>query len=198
MIGPSYKNAQVCSMILDGPQRYQWQNPDKIIEALITSPDLTVVDLGAGTGFFTALFSKALPEGKVIALEPEAALAEWLERRKAEEGLNNTALFEITHEDPNLEQIDGNMDILFVGYTYFHFHDPVLYFRERIRPFITDATKIAIADVEPEFTGAMRRKVSSTQVIDELKEAGFKLEEAPCLAENQYLLIFKKTTGTIT
>jgi ubiquinone/menaquinone biosynthesis C-methylase UbiE len=192
MTGPSYKNAQVCSMILDGPQRYQWQDPDKIIDALICSPDLTVADLGAGTGFFTALFSRALPEGKVIALEPEAALLEWLEQRKADEGMDNVAVYAIGLDTPGLELIDGGIDLLFVGYTYFHFDDPVPYFREKVRPFLHDKARLAIADVEPEFAGAMRKKVSSAQVIEEMKEAGFILESAPELAENQYLLIFKK------
>ncbi|MBE9536992.1 MAG: methyltransferase domain-containing protein [Proteobacteria bacterium] len=192
MTGPSYKNASVCSMILDGPQRYQWQDPDKIIATLITSPDLSVADLGAGTGFFTSLLSKALPEGKVAALEPEAALVEWLKKRKAEEGLSNVDVFAIGHDKPSLELIDGDIDLLFVGYTYFHFDDPVPYFREKVGPLIQNTTKIAIADVEPEFAGAMRKKVSSAQVIEEMKEAGFKLEAAPGLAENQYLLIFRK------
>lgn len=192
MTGPSYKNAQVCSMILDGPQRYQWQDPDKIIDTLITSTDLTLVDLGAGTGFFTALFSKALPKGKVIALEPENALVRWLEKRKAEDGLDNLTISEISHDNPDLEQIDGGIDILFVGYTYFHFDDPIPYFREKVRPFLKDDARVAIADVEPEFTEAMRRKVSSAQVIAEMKESGFRLESAPELAENQYLLVFKK------
>jgi len=192
MAGPSYKNAAVCSMILDGPQRYQWQDPAKIIDTLITADNMTLADLGAGTGFFTALFSRALPEGKVAALEPEAALVEWLEKRKADEGLDNVDIFAIGHDGPGLELIDGGIDLLFVGYTYFHFDDPVPYFREKVRPFLHSTARTAIADVEPEFAGAMRRKVSSTQVIEEMKEAGFRLEAAPGLAENQYLLIFKK------
>ena len=142
--------------------------------------------------FSTALFPSALPEGKVAALEPEPALVEWLEKRKIEEGLDNVAVFDINHDKPGLELIDGSIDLLFVGHTYFHFDDPVSYFRGKVRPLIQDTTKIAIADVEPGFAGAMRKKVPSSQVIEEMKEAGFRLETAPGLAENQYLLIFKK------
>lgn len=198
MTGPSYKNAALCSMILDGPQRYQWQDPDKVIDALITTSDLTVVDLGAGTGFFTALFSRALPSGKVIAFEPEPALVQWLEKRKAEESLHNVDVSVISHDDPGLELINGDIDLIFVGYTYFHFDDPVLYFAQKVHPFLHDAAKVAIADIEPGFAGAMRRKVSSSQVIMEMKKAGFCLETAPDLTENQYLLIFKKSNPDIS
>ena len=192
MTGPSYKNAGLCSMILDGPQRYQWQDPDLIIDELVDGPAMTVIDLGAGTGFFTSLFSKALPDGKIVALEPEPSLVEWLEKRKKDEGLHNTDIFAISHEHPCIELIDGKIDLIFIGYTYFHFYDPATYFRERIAPYIQVRTKVAIADVEPSFAGAMRRKVSSAQVTGEMKEAGFKLEAAPELAEDQYLLVFKK------
>lgn len=186
-----YKNAMVCSMMMDGPNRDVWQNPDAVIEEVITAPHLTVVDLGAGTGYFTALFSRKLARGKVLSLEPEPNLVDWLVKRKEEESLNNVTIHRISHADPKLNHINEEIDLIFIGYTYFHFEDPVGYFKERIHPFIDKKTHVIIADAAPEFPAA-RRKVPAGQVIAEMEEAGFLLNSAPPILDRQYLLIFKK------
>ncbi len=70
---PSYEDASFCAAVMD-TNRAQWQRPD-ILSRLITKPSMTVVDLGAGTGYFTDLFSKYLPEGEIIALDTSMLLA---------------------------------------------------------------------------------------------------------------------------
>ncbi len=69
---PSYGDAGFCAAVMD-TNRGNWQRPD-IVSRLITQPNMTVVDLGAGTGYFADIFSKQLPEGKIIALDPETSL----------------------------------------------------------------------------------------------------------------------------
>ena len=69
---PSYGDAGFCAAVMD-TNRGSWQRPD-IVSRLITKPNMVVVDLGAGTGYFADLFSKQLPEGKIIALDPETSL----------------------------------------------------------------------------------------------------------------------------
>ena len=52
---PLYEDAGFCAAVMD-TNRESWQMPD-IVNRLITQPDMTVVDLGAGTGYFADLFS---------------------------------------------------------------------------------------------------------------------------------------------
>jgi len=178
-------------MMMDGPNRDAWQNPELVIEELISSPDLTVADLGAGTGYFTSLFSRELSEGKVLSLEPEPALVDWLAKRKEEEGLHNVSIHLIKHSDPGIDSLDDHIDLLFIGYTYFHIDNPVGYFSHKVHPFIDEKTSVVIADAAPEFPAA-RRKVPEAQVISEMEEAGFRLKSAPPILDRQYLLTFKK------
>ena len=186
---PSYGDAGFCAAVMD-TNRGSWQRPD-IVSSLITQPDMTVVDLGAGTGYFADLFSKQLPEGKVIALDPEASLITWMDDRKKRHSLDNVSIHKITENDPGLDQLSDEIDLLFVGYTYFHFDDPVTYFRENIHPFIQNKTVVAIADMAP-VPGQPRHTVSAQQVIVEMTEAGFKIDAEPTTIYDQYLLIFKK------
>ncbi len=188
---PLYGDAGLCAAVMD-TNRESWQRPD-IVSRLITRPDMIVVDLGAGTGYFGDLFSKQLPEGKIIALDPETSLITWMEERKKEDSLDNVSIHKITKDDPGLDQLSCEIDLLFVGYTYFHFDDPVKYFRDKVYPFIQDKTVVAIADMAP-VQGQARHTVSAQQVIIEMAEAGFELKEEPTTLYDQYLLLFKKTS----
>lgn len=188
---PSYGNAGFCAAVMD-TNRNSWQRPD-IVSTLITRSDMTVVDLGAGTGYFADLFSPQLPEGKIIALDPESSLTTWMEERKKRDSLDNVFIHKITEDDPELDQLSDEIDLIFVGYTYFHFEDPITYFRDRVYPYIQDKTVVAIADMAP-VQGQPRHTVSAQQVIIEMTEAGFQLDTEPTTIYDQYLLIFKKTS----
>ena len=188
---PSYGDAGFCAAVMD-TNRGSWQRPD-IVSTLITRTDMTVVDLGAGTGYFADLFSPQLPEGKIIALDPESSLTTWMEERKKRDSLNNVSINKITENDPGLDQLNDEIDLLFVGYTYFHFDDPVTYFRDKVYPYIQDKTIVAIADMAP-VQGQPRHTVSAQQVIIEMAEAGFQIDAEPTTIYDQYLLIFKKSS----
>ncbi len=186
---PSYEDAGFCAAVMD-TNRESWQMPD-IVNRLITRSDITVVDLGAGTGYFADMFSKQLPEGKIIALDPEESLISWMEERKKRDSLDNVSIHKITKDDPGLDQLNSEIDLLFIGYTYFHYNEPVKYFRDKIYPFIQERTVVAIADMAP-VTGQVRHTIPAQQVISEMGEAGFKLGEESTTLLDQYLLIFKK------
>lgn len=188
---PSYGDAGFCAAVMD-TNRGSWQRPD-IVSTLITRPDMTVVDLGAGTGYFADLFSPQLPEGKIIALDPETSLTTWMEERKKRDSLDNVSIRKITEDAPGLDQLNDEIDLLFVGYTYFHFEDPVTYFRDKIYPYIQDKTIVAIADMAP-VQGQPRHTVSAQQVVIEMTEACFQLDAEPTTIYDQYLLIFKKSS----
>ncbi len=185
---PSYKDINICIAMME-TNREGWQRPD-IHSRLITSPDMTVVDLGAGTGYFTDLFSKHISEGKIFALEPEITLFSWLEDRKKKDSLDNVSIHQIEKENPGLDKLNTEIDLLFIGYTYFHFSEPVKYFRDNVCPFIQEKTVVAIADLGIENPG--RHVVPAQQVIAEMAEAGFSLAGGPTMLYEQYLLIFKK------
>ncbi len=188
---PSYGDAGFCAAVMD-TNRDSWQRPD-IVNSLITRPDMIVVDLGAGTGYFAELFSRQLPQGKIIALDPETSLITWMKERKQKDSLGNVFVHKITKDDPGLDQLNDEIDLLFVGYTYFHFDEPVKYFREKVYPFIQDKTVVAIADMAP-VPGQPRHTVSAQQVIREMVEAGFELSEESTTLFYQYLLTFKKVS----
>jgi predicted methyltransferase len=63
-------DVQTYSDQLDEPERDEWQRPKVVIELLECRAGMTVVDLGAGTGYFLRYLSEAVGrEGRVLALD---------------------------------------------------------------------------------------------------------------------------------
>src|SRR5690606_10604633 len=67
-----------------------WQKPDEVVALLELAPGMTVVDLGAGTGYFLGRLSRAVgPGGAVIATDVEPDMVRHMGERIAREGLAN-------------------------------------------------------------------------------------------------------------
>ena len=88
---------------LDREDRAAWQKPDEVVAALKLAGDETVVDFGAGSGYFTFRFAKALPRGKVVAVDVEADMVAHIVKRAAAEKLANVTARQVAPDaDPEL------------------------------------------------------------------------------------------------
>ena len=54
---------------LERADREAWQRPDEVVAALGLTGGETVFDVGAGSGYFTFRFARALPRGRVVAVD---------------------------------------------------------------------------------------------------------------------------------
>lgn len=120
---------------LDDPARDDWQKPEEVIELLDCEPGATVVDLGAGTGYFLSYLSEAVgPEGRVLALDTERSMVERMYLRVEQEKLRNVRPDTITPDDPGLTP--RSVDKVLVVNTWHHIEDRVTYakkLREALR-----------------------------------------------------------------
>ena len=147
-----FKDAEAMSAILDGDWREGWQYADEVIGAIVTRDDLKIVDLGAGTGFFTRRLAKALPKGRVHAIDPEQAMINWInEKIVPEDNLKNVTTRVVTFEDPMLGEVPFEMDVLLIGYTYHHIGPldvRVAYMRDKVRPKLPKDALVVFVDFE--------------------------------------------------
>jgi len=68
----------------DDPERYAksfdesardtWQMPARVIDALALSPNASVADIGAGTGYFSIRLAEAAPGATVYAVDVEPSM----------------------------------------------------------------------------------------------------------------------------
>ncbi len=158
---------------LDEPSRDAWQRPEEVIELLGCRPGMTVVDLGAGTGYFLPYLSVAVgDEGRVIPLDLEPATIAWLLTRIEKEGLGNVHPAVVTPDDPALAV--HSVDRILVANTWHHISGRVDY-AEKLLLSLRAGGLLLIVDFNMDSPEGppKERRLSSNAVVSELEAAGF-------------------------
>ena len=181
----------VWAEMLEGSERDQWQKPEEVIKNLDLKPGDVIGDIGAGTGYFTRRFALAVgPQGKALGLEIEAAMVEHM--RQEARRLN------LTNYEPRLVKPDGpglgpqSVDVIFLSNTYHHISNRVEYFR-KLSKSLKPNGRIVIVDFyrKPQPVGPpLEQKVSEETIIEELRQAGYRLTRSLDFLPYQYFLEF--------
>lgn len=121
-----FDDAETWAEHFDHPEREAWQKPAEVVRLLGAIEGATVVDLGAGTGYFLPWLAEAVgPEGRVLALDLEASMVEYLTARAAREGLSNVEARQVESDDPGLEP--ASADRILVVNTWHHIPERAAY-----------------------------------------------------------------------
>ena len=175
----------------EGFSRDSWQQPERVIEALGLEPGDRVADLGAGSGYFTLHLAQAVgPTGKVYAVDVDEEMNDYLRKRVDEAGLDNVEVILGEFEDPLLP--DGEIDLLLTVNTYHHIQERPGYFRN-VRTDLASDGRIAIVDFDGRggwFVRLMVHNVPKPEMVDEMREAGYRLDQDLEFLERQSFLIF--------
>jgi len=174
---------------VESASRDEWQRPDEVVRALGLRDHQVVVDLGAGTGYFTRRLAEAVaPSGRAIALEIEASLVRSLVADAKRWDLTNYEARLVPPDDPMLRP--ASVDVIFVCDTYHHINDRIAYFRNA-RQSLRPEGRLVIVDFvrTPENP---EHSIVKPDVIDELRQAGYRFaREFGFLLPKQYFLVFE-------
>lgn len=187
----AFDDVEHWAKVFDDPARDAWQKPREVVAALALRPGATVVDLGAGTGYFAPHLSAAVgSDGSVLAADTEPALVEHLRARAEREGLANVVPILSSAGDPRLPA--GAADVILIVDTYHHIDDRLTYLR-RLKDGVKPGGRVAIVDWQKRdlpVGPAMDHKLAREQVLDEMTRSGYRLVDEPDLLPYQYFLVF--------
>jgi SAM-dependent methyltransferase len=141
-----FENAEEWSRVFDAPDRDEWQKPDLVVAKLQLKRNSLVADIGAGTGYFTVRLAKAVPKGKVFALDVEPDMVAHIEERARTEKLANVVAVQNRADNPGLAD---PVDVAFLCDVVHHIEDRPAFFaklRDRLRP----GGRIVIVDFAPD------------------------------------------------
>ncbi len=190
-----FQHAEHWAQVFDDPSRDRWQKPEQVIATLQLRPDAKVADIGAGTGYFTMRLARQVTAGKVYAIDVEPDMVAFLERRAGQEKLGNVRAVLADEDNPKIPE---PVDLIFVCDTYHHIGNRSGYFR-RLRASLSPAGRIVIVDFyrdKPTPAGPPPRfRVDPSQVIEEMKDAGFRLVRQDDGLDYQYILFFEAQAG---
>jgi SAM-dependent methyltransferase len=200
-IGPEinayYENADVehWQEIFERPGREVFDRRFEILNAIGVYPGMTVADVGAGTGFFTMLFARAVGSfGKVYAVDISESFVADIERRAAEYRVDNVETIVNDQKDTGLPA--DSVDLVFLCDTYHHFEYPRSMLSSIARA-LKDDGELVIIDFR-RIQGVSNPWVMShvranrEEVTKEVLEAGFSLVEDLDLLRENYVLRFSK------
>lgn len=167
---------------LDDPSRDDWQKPAAVIAAMELTADMTVADIGAGSGYFTAHLSRAA--GRVLALDVQPSLIEHLRRRFP---ATNVEPRLVSPNDPALA--DASVDRVLIVDVWHHQNDRVKY-AERLRRALKPGGRVLIVDGDGEtpHSPPPQMRVTPAQVTDELVAAGFDVRVLEGLLPFQFVV----------
>jgi ubiquinone/menaquinone biosynthesis C-methylase UbiE len=164
------------------PGRDDWQQPDRVIAELGLEPGDVVADLGAGGGYFTFRLATAVgPTGKVLAVDVDRGLLDYVAAEAERRGLYNVETVRAAGDDPRLPE---EVDLLFTCNTVHHFDDRTSYFRGARRYLRPDA-RVAIIDYVDKHRSAPPEVLAA-----EMSAADYRLEKRNDFLEKQSFLIF--------
>jgi len=156
------------------PERYQSQNPEKVLEALGVQAGMTVADIGAGPGFYTLPAAKLVgPQGKLIALDIEPRMLERLHQRADEAGLCNVET--LVAQEQRLPLADAVVDVVLVANVLHEVRDKAVLLREVERVLRPGGTLGVVEwrKVEMEQGPSFAIRISREQLVEALQATGF-------------------------
>jgi ubiquinone/menaquinone biosynthesis C-methylase UbiE len=177
--------------VFDDPGRDAWQKPDAVLQALGVAPGMTVADLGAGTGYFSVHLAKAVGDtGKVLAIDVEPKLVDYMKDRAAKAHLAQMVAVLAETDDPKLPA--HGVDLVLVVDTWHHIDDRLHYLAKLAAGLKPDG-RVAVVDFKKgDFPVGPpdAHKLEAKAVAAEFVEAGWTQASHWDELHYQYVLVF--------
>lgn len=171
--------------------RDEWQKPDEVVDGLNLKPGDVIADIGAGDGYFTRRFARAVsPGGQALGLEVSSSQVESMSRDADRLGLDSYQAMLVETDDPGFEP--RSVDVVFLCNAYHHLRNRVDYFK-KVSGGLKKDGRVVIVDfynkrmeVGPPPSHTLPREL----VLEEMKSAGYKLLNDKDFLPYQYYLEF--------
>lgn len=154
----------------ESPERDEYQKPDKVLEFLGDISGKTIMDIGAGSGYFSVKLAKK--GANVIAADVNEEFQTLLKERIEKEKLENITTRKIPYDAPGLK--NQEVDMVLIVNTYHHIENRSDYFA-KVKEGLKNNGELVIIDFfdADAPVGPKHHKISIDTVISELKQAGY-------------------------
>ncbi len=177
---------------LEREEREREENTSLLLKNLAVKPGMVIADIGAGSGYHSALLSKMVGNGKVYAVDVEPEMIAYLYERIKQEKLSG--IVPILCEEQKVSLPENTIDIMLLVDVYHEFSFPYemgLSMRSALKP----GGKLVLVEFRSEDPSVPIKnihKMSEGQAIKELKAAGFTFDKNIDNLPWQHCMVFKK------
>lgn len=187
-----FKDVERYIAFLERPDRAKWQKPDAVVAAMGLSGEETVVDVGAGSGYFAFRFARALPRGKVVAVDIQPEMVRHIHHKAMTDKLANVEAVLGKADEPSLPEAT---DVVFLCDVLHHVPDPspwlgklASHMRSGARLVLIEFKAGKLPQGPPE-----KLKIPRAKALAMAAKAGLVLDsERPKLLPYQTFMVFRK------
>ena len=177
---------------LEREEREMEENTSLLLKNLAVKPGMVVADIGAGSGYHSALLSKMVGTGKVFAVDVEPEMIAYLNARIKQEKLSRIVPILSTEQKVSLPENTIDMMLLVDVYHEFSFpYEMALSMRAALKP----GGKLVLVEFraeDPTVPIKTIHKMSEAQAIKEFKAAGFTFDKNIDNLPWQHCMVFTK------
>ncbi len=185
-----FDDIQMWINAFEDPDRHTWQKPEEVIKRMNIRLSDVIVDIGAGSGYFTRRFAFAALAGKATGLDVEPSMVQYMHEDAEKRNLLNYEARIVKIDDPELG--DNTTDIVFLCNTYHHIDNRIAYFSNVSKSLKTGGRLVIVDYYKKKLPHGPppEHKLEKEIVIRELEEAGYHLLRTHDFLPYQYFLEF--------
>ena len=198
-IGRTYMGREIAQVMghpgigwLERSDREKEEAPTKAIALLDLAPDAVLADIGAGSGYYSFRIARKLPKGKVVAVDIQPEMIDFLEKESDKLGVKNVQPHLGTIESVQLPP--ASIDAALMVDAYHEFDHPVEMLAS-LRIALKSKGRIYLLEYRAEDDNVpikTHHKMTEAQARKEFEAAGFKFVINKPDLPWQHLLIFEK------
>jgi ubiquinone/menaquinone biosynthesis C-methylase UbiE len=177
---------------LERQEREMEENTSQLLKNLAVKPGMLIADIGAGSGYHSALLSKMVGTGKVFAVDVEPEMIAYLNERIKQEKLARIVPVLSTEQKVSLP--DNTVDMMLLVDVYHVFSYPYE-MALSMRAALKSGGKLVLVEFRSEDKSVPIKtihKMSEAQAIKEFKAAGFSFDKNIDNLPWQHCMIFIK------
>ena len=177
---------------LEREEREMEENTSLLLKNLAVKPGMVIADIGAGSGYHSALLSKMVGTGKVFAVDVEPEMIAYLNERIKQEKLSR--IVPVLSTEQNLSLPENSVDMMLLVDVYHEFSYPyemALSMLAALKP----GGKLVLVEFrseDPTVPIKTIHKMSEAQAIKEFKAAGFIFDKNIDNLPWQHCMVFTK------
>jgi ubiquinone/menaquinone biosynthesis C-methylase UbiE len=179
-------------------EREEFEQPEKVVDALKLQKGMIVADIGAGVGYFSLRMAKRVgPAGKVLAVDIQPEMLSLLKQNQEREGLTNVEPILGTVTDPHLPQDMVDLALLVDVYHECQYPEEMI---TQIRNSLKKNGRLVLIEYRGEDATVPikpEHKMTVKQVLTEIEPMGFQLKEQLEFLPWQHILVFMKADNEL-
>jgi SAM-dependent methyltransferase len=198
-IGKFYMGREIAQVMghpgagwLERPGRTEEERTDLLLRELPLKPTDVVVDLGAGTGFFSLPLARVVTRGTVLAVDIQPEMLDMIRERVRAEKITNIETILASETDPHLPVDSVDLVLLVDAYHEFSYPREVM---QHVVAALRPQGRVVLVEYraeDPRVSIKALHKMTVRQARREMSAVGLRWIRTDDLLPQQHLMVFGK------